>query len=435
MQERKEFYYLLAATILTRLPWIFMVPMYEAPDENTHFWVFKFIMDHGGLPGPQEIIAAGKEGVYGPLPPFGYLPHILTGLLLSPLFDPSVAPRFGSLIMALVLTYATWRLGKELFPSSRLCALALPILVVLHPQLVLTFCYSNNDVTSSTLAALLLLLSVRTIKNGLTIKVSIICGFLIAWLVLSKYTGYAVLPAVAVAFLASAWINRSSSKQIVAAAAALVGIPALVSGWWFVRNYQLFNGDVLGMQTMRRQWATIYDKPLEYYKNPLTIALDHKWWRYMFYSFWGHFGYLTRPLWKPLYHVYSGFFIASAIGLVVAMVRTFKSEAIKRFRETATNDRQARVQPTIWITMIVCLLANLAAIVWSSSGNIGGPVGRYLFTSEIPALALLIAGLFLIHSRWGARLVQALLGFTLIVYIWSFVMLFNSYGGFRWKMF
>lgn len=132
MSDRKELYYLIAATLAVRLPWVFMVPMYEAPDENTHYFVIKYLADNLSLPGPSDLSTGGRESVYVPLPPFGYIPHVLTLWSLSWMFHPTIALRFGSWLLAPLMTYCAWWLGRQLFPKSRLCALAVPMLIVFH---------------------------------------------------------------------------------------------------------------------------------------------------------------------------------------------------------------------------------------------------------------------------------------------------------------
>lgn len=64
------------AFVAVRLPWIFMVPMQEAPDEYAHYWVIKFLREHWRLPSAVEVHAGGPSAVYGSLPQLGYLPHV-----------------------------------------------------------------------------------------------------------------------------------------------------------------------------------------------------------------------------------------------------------------------------------------------------------------------------------------------------------------------
>ncbi|MBX9694793.1 MAG: hypothetical protein K2Z81_20565, partial [Cyanobacteria bacterium] len=245
MDRKQELYYLIIATLALRLLWVFMVPMYEAPDENTHFYMIKFMAEHLQLPGPEQLASGGEQSVYVPLPPFGYIPHVIAMWTLSSVFDPSLSPRFGSFLLSPILIYCAWWLGGRLFPNSRLCAFAVPALIAFHPQLVLLHSYANNDVTSITLAAILLCLTVRTIEKGLSLPMSALIGLLSGWLALSKYSGYPALPAVAFGFLFAAWIHRTSISKLLSCCGISLTLAALVCVPFFYRNYQLYDGDFM----------------------------------------------------------------------------------------------------------------------------------------------------------------------------------------------
>jgi len=435
VRHDRELYYLLAATLAVRLPWAFMVPMHEAPDENTHYFIIKYMADTLNLPGPTDLANGGQASVYVPLPQFGYIPHILALWSLSWVFDPSMAPRFGSLLLAPLMTYCAWWLGRELFPSQRFCALAVPLLIVFHPQLVFVHSYANNDVTASTMATGVLCLTAVALKRGLSFKLSALIGFICGWLALTKYTGYAALPAVAVGFFIAAWIHRTTIKNLIIYATSALGITLAMAIPWFARNYQLYNGDFMGTSTMRRHWATLYNRPLEFQISPFEVLTDRKWWRMMYFSYWAMFGYFTRPIWKPLYFVYTGFFTIALIGNLKAVWSKTASGLIAKVQaHLRDGDRTWMIQPGLWISMFTCIAANLLAMIISSSGNVGGAQGRYLLTSEVPFLASIVLGLSLLGSTWGKRLVWGFVGFNLLVYIWSFVKLFAIYG-FRWKTF
>ena len=69
----KVIFILLAIYFAVRLPWLYLVPMVEAPDEFSHFWVLKFMAEHCRLPEASEIFQGGPSAVYGSYPPMGYL--------------------------------------------------------------------------------------------------------------------------------------------------------------------------------------------------------------------------------------------------------------------------------------------------------------------------------------------------------------------------
>src|SRR5215470_7572490 len=137
---------LTALYLLIRVPWLLTVPGSEAPDEPNHLWVAQFLREHWRLPTAQEVFAAGTPAEYGPLPQFGYIPHVIIGLASPVQIFPSVS-RWGTLLAGLPTLWISIVLGRELFGPGRFLAIALPLLVLIHPQLVFTQTYTNSDAT------------------------------------------------------------------------------------------------------------------------------------------------------------------------------------------------------------------------------------------------------------------------------------------------
>jgi hypothetical protein len=398
------------AAALVRLPWLFIVPPSEAPDEKTHFWVVNYIRAHHSLPSAPDVAAAGTDGVYGSLPQLGYLPHLLMCQFV-PDQQALFFARFGSLFMGLVAVLASYRAAQELFPQSRVLRLALPAMIVFHPQFVFVSSYVNNDVTTSGIACVIVWLLILCLKYGLTWKRTLIIAVLLGWLTLCKYSGLALLMVTALAFIPAGLLNGSSVMTVFTSLAAIGGIVAAMSGWWFYRNFHEFNGDMLGTKTMFLTWATAYHKDTHYYKSPLEILIDHRWWRMFYFSFWGVFGYMNRYLIKPVYWIYQGFLAVAAFGW------------IKHFKTTV--DRKERA---IWGMLALTCLINVSAMIWASTGNLGGPQGRYFFPSELPFMALLIAGLYRVNAKFGPKLVLALVIYNAAICFYSLVKLLMMYG-------
>ncbi len=78
--------------------------------------------------------------------------------------------------------------------------------------------------------------------------------------------------------------------------------------------------------------------------------------------------------------------------------------------------------------LALCVTFNLAGMVYASTVNLGGPQGRYLIVSEIPAMAILIAGLAALGPRVGRWAVIILLAFTAAVCAGAWIMLWRLYG-------
>lgn len=405
---------LLTLGVLTRLAWIFILPSAEAPDEITHLWVINFLRDNLRLPGGAEVLAGGPAAVYGSLPQLGYLPHVLVTMAVP---DQSVAlySRFGSLLAGLVTIWAGYKISAELFPAQRLMTLALPLMLIFHPQLVFVHSYSNNDATASAVASLLILLLIRVVNSGFSLTRALLVGLLASWLALCKYSGWTVLPVAACAFLIAAVIHRPQWRLTVACFGLPAAIFVAIVGGWLWRNSHEFAGDLLGTKTMYHTWAVAFNKQLVYHLTPWQIIADKRWWRFFYFSFWGMFGYTNRSIWRPLYFVFLAFHLVAIYGWV---------QIARGWQDAKRN----RTMFSVWLLMALCLISNLAGMVYASTENLGGPQGRYLFVSEIPAIVLTLAGLSAAGPSVGRKLVALLVAFTALVCIGSWIMLFSVYG-------
>jgi hypothetical protein len=456
--NRRWLWLLLALYFLTRLPWIFMVPMVEAPDEFSHFWVLRFLLEHGRLPGAQEVFDGGPSAVYGSLPQLGYLPHVVVGWvgnIVAPAVDLSVTSRFGSLLSGLVMLWCSAEFGRRLFGSDKILSFALPLVVVFHPQMVLVNSYANCDSVTASLSALAMLLVCNMFDSGLQTRRSIILGIVLGWLVLTKYTGLAVYPACAVGFALAAWLNQESLKKFLTQAAIAIATTIGASLWWFIRTGSVFPGDYMGTKTMFHTWAVTYKKSLTPDISAWAVMKQKSWWRFTVFSYWGMFGYMTRYLWRPIYWVYIGFMLIATTGGLKALIvwllgqkgpppamsddreSGLKGESkiskngllIKGFEKPATPEQKEHLRKAFtWLMLATCFLSNISMMVYASTKNLGGAQGRYLFPSEIPILALILGGLYLTGSKVRKPLILLLVGFNVIVYIAAFCLLCPIYG-------
>jgi 4-amino-4-deoxy-L-arabinose transferase-like glycosyltransferase len=416
-----------------------MVPMVEAPDEFAHFWVVKFIVEHARLPSHSDVFSGGPSAVYGPLPQMGYIPHVSLSKLL-PFCELSITARLGSLCMGVVLICAVYLIARELYPKSRVATLSLPAIVIFHPQMALLHGYINSDSTAVAAAALVLWLVVRMVMNGLTLAGCSLLGLLTGVMALSKYASLAVALAAGFGVLAAGWLNGASLSLVVASCGIALSVFALTCNWWVARELHEYPGDFLGTQTMRRIWAVTYGKPLEYKISIWRVIKDFRWWRMTYFSYWGMFGYMTRYLYRPLYIIYFLYTLAAIAGGIrrVLFLKGLGSlislkVRMKSIEDVSKEDLDKLKYVAIYSVFVIALLANLGAMIWSTSLNLGGAQGRYLFGCEVPIIALTVSGLMALSKRHGEKIVLSFLAFDFIVYVWSTVWLFHLYGKFLTK--
>jgi hypothetical protein len=194
---------------------------------------------------------------------------------------------------------------------------------------------------------------------------------------------------------------------------------ALISVWWFIRNAQEFPGDILGTATIFHTYAAKYPGKVETH-TLLQVIEARRWWRFLDYSYWGLFGYMTKYMWHPIYFVYTGFLSLGAAGIVKALASFAKSRPVLMDLE--------KQDLVIWSGFGVSVIVNIALVIWTSMAGVSGPQGRYLFGSEVPLLVLILAGLTWLTRRWGQTLALALVYFNAAVCLGVLIWFIRMYG-------
>lgn len=373
-------------------------------------WVAQFLRDHLRLPSSQEVFAGGTPAEYGSLPQFGYLPHVLIGQFF-PSSEFTFVSRFGSLVAGIPTVWAAFAVASELFSGSSFLIYALPLMIIFHPQLVFTQSYTNTDSTTTSLASIVIYLVVVSLKYGLTLRRAVLIGFLLGWTGLSKHTGLTITPAVGVGLLLSCYLNQTSLSQSIALLGAAASTFLATCGWWFVRNFYEFNGDFLGSKTMYETWAKILPRKDGKVVHPWPQLQTIGWWRFVFFDFWGLFGYMNRYLWRPVYIAYLAF-------VIIAVGSWLKQQ--KKPPDT-TPEPVAPQMKAVWIFFLLCPLCNLIGMVSVTLMNVSGPHGRYLFPSEVAIFALILAGFMRLGERPGKVLIGLLLAINACVTIGSWL--------------
>lgn len=426
---------MLLIALCVRLPFLFVVPMVEAPDEFAHFWVTKFLSDHLAAPNAQEVVAGGPSAVYGSLPPFAYVPHVLFVQLFAPIFpglDISFTERIGSILGGLVTVFAACRISALIFSSNSLLLFALPLCVALHPQLVFVNAYCNSDSTACALASLLLMVALSAVYRGAYIRYAVFAGILSAFIALSKFSALAVVPAAFVGIISSCWIYKLNAAQTLMRLGIFAATGAALCLPWFARNAAVFSGDWLGTNTMRESWAKTFNRSVE--PVSLSSVLKQKvWWQQLFCSFWAVYGYQKHYLPGAFYVSFMLMLIASALGVFTQFSQTLrkKTVAIVFVKRADADDESSMKDQAAWLTLALSVMLSCAGLLYAAVNNLGGPQGRYLFPSEISFMAIILLGLWslnLLSQKVGKWLVFAFISLNGITLLYSMYMLYGMFG-------
>ena len=383
-------------------------PIYESTDELHQFRYIRYLQEFHALPEQR----ADQPRIQAHHPPLYYVIAVLTTGLIPPdrpaLYEPAPNPYYGyryweinndnknrylhgpdeqwpysgvvlmvhvarwvNILIGALMVWVTYRLALTVFPDRKSLASAAAAIVAFNPQFLFMSGAVNNDVIAGLFGSILLWCGVTIIRFGLTTRRSILLALAFAFALMAKFNLAFALPLVELALIIAVWPQRDW-RGFIKANLFIVLFVALIAGWWFVRNYQLY-GEPTGIQRMNELWGG---------RNPaesLGLAISEI--PYAWSSFWGRFGYGQIPLPDA---IYTGALIVSLVGLVgliIAFVR-------KQFDH---------IQIKQLVLVIFAALLFAAALFGYMLSSTAGPMGRFYFPGLSAFGVLLAVGL--LHLR------------------------------------
>ena len=275
MNEKKTIALILIIAFILRVIFIFAVPVFEKPDEKSHFEYIKFVAENNRLPVQQK----GQFGAEYFQPPFY---HVFASFILrfAKIFTDNVgyqviSLRFLSSIISLATIYFIYKLLKLVLKNNKLVVMSVAFAAFL-PSLV----NINTDVTNSNFSDLLAILVIY--QMALMLKYDedkhYILGVLAGISLITRLNLISVLCVIPVAYFIKYYKNPSKLVKPL----LIIGIIALaISGWNFLRNFNLY-GDFIGVNAMK-----LASSPDQIEVNLIFIARLIGW---TFITFWASFG-------------------------------------------------------------------------------------------------------------------------------------------------
>ncbi len=414
-------------------------PLFEGPDEPSHFAYVQHLAQGGGLPllaGPE---AAGSETFQ---PPLYYLmaaplvmwadPRAADGLLVRnphatndalaltnrtmfvhttredfPYRDMVLAVHVVRLLGVLfgagtiVLAYA---LARELFPRQAALAYGAVAFTAFVPQFAFTSGLVTNDVAATFVATLGLWYTVRVARRmpAVSARELVVLGVLLGLAPLTKESGLALWPFAALA-LALPALRRHDWRALLRAAIVTGVVLVLVAGWWFI--------------VRRLTLGFWFGNPASAEASQLmTLEGFFAQWTEIEISFWGLFGWTNVPLPQPAYDGLHLLALAGLAGLFIAALagRWMRAEWY------------AVAALGFWITIVFVGYVRWLAATFQAHGRLLYPA--------LPAFAIIVcAGLIAWWPRRGAAIVAAVGGALYGLSLWSaLVVVPAAYPAPRW---
>lgn len=419
MNEKRWLWLIVAVYAVLGMAYSWVVPLGESPDEVDHFLYVRYLVEQRAFPIMQPA-AADNETMEANQPPLFYLlnavitaPFPMTASADLPLnacftFDPDdggrahfylheaaeqspFAPgylafrvaRMMSVALGAVTVWLAYPLGRQLAPPDKRVGLLAAGILAFNPQFIFMTASVNNDVLTAVLGAALVYFSVTAAKSP-SLGCFIGLGVLVGLGLLTKFALLAFWPLPLLAVLLN--VGNSRIKQTLQNGTAVIGLPVLIAGWWYVRAFRLY-GDPLAWD------VHLQAKGSEVLRtSPLTLADLGEFVGIHFQSYWAWFGWLKI---QPTDWVYAllAMFVLLAFGGLLLLLREGYAQllamgTVNLFRFYRERPRITAVLFNILATAAIyaSLLRYIQTINWS------GYQGRLAYAAAAPMAALLALG-------------------------------------------
>lgn len=395
------------------------VPLFEAPDEIWHFSFIQVLATQGSLPvQPAEgkdmwLRESGQPPLYYLLAaPFIALldtsdfPNFVRFNVAHPAVTPTsesdapnvfihtpheAFPYKGAVLAVHIVRLLTvlWGAGtivgaflvaREIVPDRPGLALAAATIAAFNPHFIYISSVVNNDAAAACLCTLGLWLAIRLGREtGFLTRNPVSLGLVLGLALLSKVSALALPMPVALALLLTWWRDRDG-RALLRRALIVFGLAALVSGWWYVRNWLLY-GDPLAW----RVWLA------DIGVHPIDLAELLRQFGHVGTSFWSPYDDLFPPL------------VFWALGLVAVLATAgWVKLIVQRGLRTGVNAGGLLLAGT-WFVLLFASLVRYMTTTPSAEG-------RLLFPGIAAFSLLLVLGLEAIISRRWAGVALGVVG-------------------------
>ena len=334
----------------TGLAFTVIFPLGEGPDEPAHFAYVRYVANNRALPvmrsrladsdTPEAFQAPGyyvgaallahpfthAEVELGQNPAFSFTDRQVP----VPTFYPLPAHRFPwkgpylgwhlarciSLALGGLTLWLTYRSSSLVF-RGRWPPVAAVAFIALNPQFIYLHTIVSNDALATAAGSLTVYTALLILRSPRARHFAL-AGASLALAVLAKPSALLILPGLLYALIRG-WLSLETKRERLAAALTVLLIPAIASGWWYIRNLCLY-GDLTGMSVAKQALA------VNYYPEPIAFRaylsmLPGMFWQ-TWQSTWGLFGWLSFALPNWVYVALLIAHLSAAVGLVGALRRT-----------------------------------------------------------------------------------------------------------------
>ncbi len=400
-------FFALVASLLALMQPNFNNPPFfsNPPDEHARILVPEFIARFGYLPtGLEEEVKIPGYGFSYALTP--YLPFVFMGYIMRfvLMFTKSellviYTARLVNVCFGTIMASVVFFLSRRIFENKKY-AWAFSIAVMFLPEHLFVHSYVNTESMCFLGISILLFGLVSIYQDGAGFKNSFVLSMGISIVISTYYNAYGYLISAFLLFIACflsfSSIKNSSKKKLsidfknmFKYGFFIFAIVAVTSGWWFVRNYLNFDGDIFGMKIRDELFQATNPASWQSYRNsgynllqmfklnpdyfPVTIKT--------FFAALGSVSIFCNDFYYVIYEIFYliGLILAAVFG--VSYLRKNNDDFSTRFKKVFLH-----------INMIYCIIMPMVLHLYYVYTVEFQRQGRYLLPILLPLVFYVIKG-------------------------------------------
>lgn len=389
-KEKRYLISLLTFSLCLFTIYAIIVPFNSAPDEKLRFDIVDFIVKNKVLPiGGDPRLYYGEYGVTYVFKP--YLAYIISAILciITDIFKMNIehymVARLFSVICGVGTIYFTYLISNKIFDKSRFKYI-IPFFLATIPQFAFINSYVNQDSLMIFLSSIMIYLWILGIERQWNYDIVIKVGLISGLMLLTYLNGYIIIFATFIIVLLT---YKNKDVNFIKKTTLCISIMILISGWFFIRNLIIYNGEIFGGSIAFELRETLaipslkpssIDVPYKSGINMISILYKTDWLKKTFMSSWAMLGNMDIRLDKIYYISVLVFTFVAIIGEIIKMVEWIKH------RE---KDKGIAINAVCIIAIILALLQSL----YYSTYNDYQPQGRYLYCAIVPILIIIFSGI------------------------------------------
>ena len=430
------------------LLWAGTMPFDSGPDEAMRFQIADFIYDHGFLPtGAEAELRDDEWGMsYGFTPILSYIfSSFIMKLVSMVTSSPNwllLGARGISVISSTITVIFLFMISKKCFTGLNQWVFV--VFVALLPQFIFISSYVNNDAFAIMTTAIIFYSWILGLEKNWDIKACILLGIGISLCSLSYYNAYGFILSSIIIFIATNMkpFNKNTLTKTILSGSLITGIIIVLAGWWFLRNYFIHSGDILGIRTSSEfceryaveslkpsMRATQLRKGVSLLEMIFQRTFKFNWIDMTYLSFIGCFGQMKILLEDYMYSIYTIFY---AIGIVGLYFKT-KGFILAKRAEIKKNTRKENgwEKYMFYLAIMLTIIIPIVISIYYSYTSDYQPQGRYVMPMIIPLSFLLTKGISQIKLVINERIIP-IKAFIICTYLIMSVVVFCDKIGYSY---